>query len=139
VPTAILRLDDFHGELTTVSPLGPIAHPFTATPSATQNLLTVEGEPLLLEGDRFRNDGPTHSRPLAGTAFANPASVTGQGCFTDAGQEVLRIDGRPVATLAGRLETCSDLVRETATAAAVFLSDNPVLFVDGAPVLPGRK
>src|SRR5262245_45020442 len=139
MPTAILRLDDLHAEVTPVSPLGPIPHPFTATPSATPCVRAREGEPLLRPGDRVRNEGPTLTRPLAGTAFANPASVTGQGRFTDAGQQVLRVDGRPVATLAGRLETCSALVRETATAAAATLSAPPVPLVDGAPVLPGRN
>ncbi len=137
MPVTIMRLDDFHCELTPTNPLGPIPHTFTATPAASQRLVAVGGEPLLRRGDRFENEGATHSRPLAGTAFANAAGVTGKGRLTAAGQEVLYIDGRPAATLAGRLETCSDMLREVEARTSVILNDRPVVYVDRMPVLPG--
>ena len=52
---------------------------------------------------------------------------------------MLFVCGRPAMTLAGSLETCSDAARETAAEAAVVLTDEPVLFVDGHPVLAGHS
>lgn len=139
MPARIFRTDDLHVELAGPTSLGPIPHPFEAAPEATQTTLHVADHPLLREGDGFDHTGASHHKPQAGTAFASPAGVTKKGQFTDAGQHVLFVNGVPVMTLAGRLETCSDAARETTCDAAVLLADVPPLFLDGSPVLPGNN
>lgn len=137
--SSIVRSDDYHVELSGPIPVGPVPHLFLASPRATQDVLVVNGEALLCNGDTFENQGPSHRKPLAGSTFMNPFGVTAQGRFTDAGQAALAVEGRSVQTLAGRLKTCSDAVAETSVAACVILSQPPVLFVDGSPVLPGNR
>jgi hypothetical protein len=139
MPTRVIRLDDYHIELANQVAIGPIRHPFTSSPAATQAVLACGGHPLLREGDRFRNEGLSHQKPLAGTAFASPPGVTGWGQFTAAVQDVFFVDGRPVMTTVGRLETCSDAACEASVDAAVILTEVPVLFVNDAPVLPGNS
>ena len=134
----VQRNDDFHNETAGCSTLGPVPHPFASSPAATQSVLAVGGEPMLREDDEFEDDGPGHKKPQAGTGYANPSGVTGKGRFTEAGQSVLFVDGRPAMCLGGRLETCSDAAREVDAEAAIILTSEPVLFLDGQPVLPGR-
>jgi hypothetical protein len=137
--TQILRMDDVHAEMAGPTALGPVPHPFEASPNATQAVLFAQGHPLLREGDPFTHTGSSHHKPQAGSSFANPAGVTASGRVTAAGQRVLFCDGQPVQTPAGRLETCSDAAREASADAAVTLTAVPVMYLDGAPALPGNN
>ncbi len=134
----IYRTDDVHLEFAGPAPLGPIPHVFEAEPRATQRLLHHDDRALLGEGDQFQHIGTSHVKPQCGSSFAQPAGVTGSGKFTEAGQQVLFVDGVPVMCANGKLETCSDGARETPCESAVLIRNMPVLFVDDEPVLVGN-
>ena len=138
MPARIFRTDDVHCEFSGPVPLGPIAHPFEAAPTATQSVLAADGHLLLRAGDGFGHVGRSHQQPLAGTAFANPGGLTREGRFCEAGQDFLFVNGKTVMTLAGSLETCCDAARETTCDAAVLFDQTPILFVQGSSVLPGN-
>jgi hypothetical protein len=137
MPTNVMRADDYHNETAGTTALGPIPHPFVSSPAATQSVLVVDGEAVLRRGDEFDDEGSGHARPQAGTGYVNASGVTGKGRFTEAGQAVLFIDDQSAMCMGGRLQTCSDGAREAEAEATITLTQTPVLFLDGQPVLPG--
>jgi hypothetical protein len=115
----------------------PVLHPFRSRPSATQDLLEVDGEPCLCEGDEFRNESSSHRAPQAGV-FPGP-TPPGRGAFTTAGQATLEVDGKPVMVLNGRFKTCVEFgPDEFACRAGVSLSQEPSLEVESSSVLTGQ-
>ena len=125
---------DLHFE-TTASGSVPVLHRFTAIPEAPRCPLLVGSAPALVQGDSFRNESSDHRQPKVGT-FASPPNQ--RGCFRAAGQARLFVNGKPVVTRAGRLETCTDGLREISCSSATAALGKASVFVDGAPVLCGR-
>ena len=128
---------DVHVEIPPPGGSVPAPHRFSARPRSTCAFVQVAGGGPLLVGDRFDNEAvPDHSQPKTGGSFAN-GTPSGEGEFTDAGQELVFVGGKPWMCLKGRIKTCSDAVEERPAAAAAVLTQRAFVTINGSPALTG--
>jgi uncharacterized Zn-binding protein involved in type VI secretion len=136
--TGIYRAACDHDEGAGTSVLKQVPHPFEATPKATQSLVFFNGYPLLLEGDTFQHSGPPHAKPVSGDRLMNPSAATGSGSFIHAGQGLVVLNGRKLATLAGSIATCGEAEPTASCEDTVLLRQPVCVTIAGQPVLPGQ-
>lgn len=125
-----------HDEIPPCGGLTSAKHRFESEPRSQCRLLVVRGGGVLSAGDTFENATiPDHAMPASGGAFAKGAP-SGQGSLTNAGQTLVRVQGKLVVTRAGSFGTCCECVAERGLEEAV-LKGRAILFIDGAPALTG--
>lgn len=124
---------DLHTE---ISPSGApviVAHNVAQVPVPTQSVVCVKGERVLRKGDRFR----CGHVPAIGPFQTPPPNGSGEGSLSAAGQNIVRISGIPVATMAGKNRSCSDGITELPNSASVRNSHPTIVTISGKPVLLG--
>lgn len=126
---------DIHVEVLAAGGSVPVAHRFTARPESTHSFVKGSGSPLV-EGDLFENESISdHRLPKTGVSFAT--MPTGKGCFSNAGQTFVLVNGKPWVTLDGVLQTCSDAAPERPIKSGVVLLGKPFLLIHGSPAIFG--
>jgi uncharacterized Zn-binding protein involved in type VI secretion len=133
VSDRIIRID-VHSEITPVGVTVPVPHPVNTDVEATQTLVKVNESPVLRVGDKFR----CQHLPKVGVFAQVLPSGTGEGKLAQAGQAVLKIDGKWVVSQAGTNTSCSEAIQEMPNRATTLLSKRSLLKVNGAAVLVGR-
>ena len=128
---------DIHVEIPPAGGTVPAPHRFSARPRSSCAFVRVGGGAPLVVGDRFDNEAvPDHAQPKTGGAFAN-GTPSGEGEFTEAGQGLVYVGGKPWMCLKGRIKTCSDAVEERPVAAAAVLTQRALVMINGSAALTG--
>jgi uncharacterized Zn-binding protein involved in type VI secretion len=125
-----------HNEILPSGALAPAPHVLQGEWQASQQQLWVCGVPVLTAGDTCDNESADHRSPRLGTAFLSaPAS---RAEVVTAGQAIVFLNGRAVATLGGVIRCCSESQPEQPARQSVCPGSRPLVFIAGQAVLCGR-
>ena len=108
----------------------PVNHTFDTEIEATQQVLRIEACFVALEGDTANLD----HQPMKGSFVKTP---TNEAVMNAAGQEIVRVGGKFLATPAGRATTCCELSPEQGLQ-SILKAESELVNIDGAAVIRGR-
>jgi len=135
MPARIMRIDPLNEQAPNGTVIPAVPHVVQAEAQATQSLLRIEGEAVLLEGDTF----DCGYRPMAGVKIVRVlCSSQGTGKFNKSGKNLAKVNGKNVISLAGSNTTENDGVQELPNRSTVT-PKSMLLTIEGQAVLTGKK